>query len=31
MVKVGENEWRLSDRPRRLPHTYTLQACYRPM
>jgi SAM-dependent methyltransferase len=29
MTKVGENEWRLSDRPRRLPHTYTLQARYR--
>jgi SAM-dependent methyltransferase len=26
MVEVVEGEWRLSDRPSRLPHTYTLQA-----
>lgn len=29
MVEV-DNEWRVADRPRRLPHTYTLQACRRP-
>lgn len=26
MDPVSENEWQLSDRPNRLPHTYTLQA-----
>ena len=26
MEKVGPGEWRLTDRPWRLPHTYTLQA-----
>ena len=26
MERVGLDEWRLSDRPERLPHTYTLQA-----
>ena len=26
MEQVEENEWRLADRPERLPHTYTLQA-----
>ncbi|MCA2214868.1 class I SAM-dependent methyltransferase [Jidongwangia harbinensis] len=26
MTKVAENEWQISDRPERLPHTYTLQA-----
>jgi SAM-dependent methyltransferase len=26
MEEVGRGEWRLSDRPGRLPHTYTLQA-----
>ena len=26
MVDVGGGEWRLKDRPERLPHTYTLQA-----
>jgi len=26
MEDVGDGEWRLSDRPGRLPHTYTLQA-----
>jgi SAM-dependent methyltransferase len=26
MERVGGDEWRLSDRPERLPHTYTLQA-----
>jgi SAM-dependent methyltransferase len=30
MTEVAENEWRISDRPCRLPHTYTLQAVYRP-
>lgn len=30
MTAVGGDEWRLSDRPRRLPHTYTLQARLRP-
>jgi 2-polyprenyl-3-methyl-5-hydroxy-6-metoxy-1,4-benzoquinol methylase len=28
MDDIGDGELRLSDRPRRLPHTYTLQACY---
>jgi SAM-dependent methyltransferase len=26
MTQVGEGEWQLTDRPERLPHTYTLQA-----
>jgi SAM-dependent methyltransferase len=26
MTEVGDGEWQLSDRPERLPHTYTLQA-----
>jgi hypothetical protein len=26
MEDVGGGEWRLRDRPERLPHTYTLQA-----
>jgi SAM-dependent methyltransferase len=26
MEEVAENEWRLAERPERLPHTYTLQA-----
>ena len=26
MERVGLDEWRLADRPERLPHTYTLQA-----
>jgi hypothetical protein len=26
MAEVGDGEWQLSDRPERLPHTYTLQA-----
>jgi SAM-dependent methyltransferase len=30
MEIVGEGEWRLSDRPERLPHSYTLQARRRP-
>jgi len=30
MTEVAENEWRVSDRPCRLPHTYTLQPVYRP-
>ncbi len=29
MEEVGENEWRLADRPERLPHSYTLQAVKR--
>jgi SAM-dependent methyltransferase len=29
MEEVDSGEWRLSDRPWRLPHTYTLQACKR--
>jgi SAM-dependent methyltransferase len=29
MERVGPGEWRLTDRPRRLPHTYTLQAIKR--
>jgi SAM-dependent methyltransferase len=29
MVDVGGGEWRLKDRPERLPHTYTLQAIKR--
>jgi SAM-dependent methyltransferase len=29
MEQVAENEWRLTDRPWRLPHTYTLQAVKR--
>src|SRR5947209_839149 len=30
MEKVTQTEWRLRDRPWRLPHTYTLQAVNRP-
>ena len=30
MEPVGGGEWRLADRPWRLPHTYTLQAVRRP-
>jgi hypothetical protein len=30
MEEIGGNEWRLADRPDRLPHTYTLQARRRP-
>jgi SAM-dependent methyltransferase len=30
MERVGGGEWRLADRPWRLPHTYTLQAVKRP-
>jgi SAM-dependent methyltransferase len=30
MEPVGGGEWRLADRPWRLPHTYTLQAVKRP-
>jgi hypothetical protein len=30
MEDIGGGEWRLSDRPDRLPHTYTLQARRRP-
>jgi SAM-dependent methyltransferase len=26
MTEVGDGEWQLTDRPERLPHTYTLQA-----
>ena len=26
MVDTGGGEWRLADRPERLPHSYTLQA-----
>ena len=26
MKDIGGGEWRLADRPERLPHTYTLQA-----
>jgi SAM-dependent methyltransferase len=26
MTRLGEKEWQLTDRPERLPHTYTLQA-----
>ena len=26
MTQIAEGEWRLTDRPERLPHTYTLQA-----
>jgi hypothetical protein len=26
MTEVGDREWQLTDRPERLPHTYTLQA-----
>ena len=26
MTPVGAGEWQLTDRPQRLPHTYTLQA-----
>ncbi len=29
MERVGDGEWRLKDRPWRLPHTYTLQAVKR--
>ena len=30
MERIGGGEWRLADRPWRLPHTYTLQAIRRP-
>jgi SAM-dependent methyltransferase len=30
MERIGGDEWRLADRPWRLPHTYTLQAIRRP-
>ena len=30
MERIGGGEWRLADRPWRLPHTYTLQAVRRP-
>lgn len=30
MTRLGLSEWRLTDRPWRLPHTYTLQAIKRP-
>jgi SAM-dependent methyltransferase len=30
MERIGRGEWRLADRPWRLPHTYTLQAVRRP-
>ena len=30
MEQIGGGEWRLADRPWRLPHTYTLQAVKRP-
>jgi hypothetical protein len=26
MERIGETEWRLADRPWRLPHSYTLRA-----
>ena len=29
MHEVDDNEWRLTDRPDRLPHSYTLQAVER--
>ena len=29
MERIGGGEWRLADRPWRLPHTYTLQAVKR--
>jgi SAM-dependent methyltransferase len=29
MERLGGGEWRLADRPERLPHSYTLQACRR--
>ena len=29
MEDIGNGEWRLADRPWRLPHTYTLQAVKR--
>ena len=29
MERIGGGEWRLKDRPARLPHTYTLQATKR--
>jgi hypothetical protein len=29
MEEIGGGEWRLVDRPERLPHTYTLQAVKR--
>jgi hypothetical protein len=29
MEDIGSGEWRLKDRPERLPHTYTLQAVKR--
>jgi SAM-dependent methyltransferase len=31
MRPIGNGEWQLSDRPERLPHTYTLQAVKRPV
>jgi SAM-dependent methyltransferase len=31
MVQIGGGEWRLADRPWRLPHSYTLQAVKRPV
>jgi hypothetical protein len=30
MEQIGGGEWRLADRPWRLPHSYTLQAIRRP-
>jgi SAM-dependent methyltransferase len=30
MERIGDGEWRLADRPWRLPHSYTLQAVRRP-
>jgi hypothetical protein len=27
MSQLANGEWRVTDRPARLPHTYTLQAC----
>jgi hypothetical protein len=30
MERIGGGEWRLRDRPWRLPHSYTLQAVKRP-
>jgi hypothetical protein len=29
MERASNGEWRLADRPARLPHTYTLQALKR--
>jgi SAM-dependent methyltransferase len=31
MVQIGGGEWRLADRPWRLPHSYTLEAIKRPV